>query len=45
VAVPLLAVLMVLVRRVLVARVYGDDATTAVVRPVAARRRRSASPG
>jgi len=44
VAVPLLAVVMVLLRRVLVARVYGDAATAAVVRPVA-RRRRPAPPG
>jgi predicted PurR-regulated permease PerM len=45
VAVPLLAVSMVLLRRVLVARIYGDAATTAVVRPVAPRRHRSAPPG
>ena len=42
VAVPLLAVIMVLVRRVLIARVYGDaEAAPTLVRPVEGRRRRT----
>jgi len=41
VAVPLLAAIMVLVRRVLIARVYGDaEAAATPVRPVESRRRR-----
>ncbi|MFM8780323.1 MAG: AI-2E family transporter, partial [Gemmatimonadota bacterium] len=41
VAVPTLAVVMVLVRRVLIARVYDDvDAAPAVVQPVLSRRQR-----
>ena len=41
VAVPLLAVVMVIVRRVLIARVYGDTAAAATpVRPVESRRQR-----